>query len=139
MGEVYETIWLSNQLMGEIMKSSVDNVSKILTCCQKREEILLNGQSMSRYNHYLDKMRKLARELFDENRQDELLPYLKSESVSVREDVACLLYHFYPDLCGKIIREIADMKVVSGLPKHLAIVAVTASFNMKNGIPEDFP
>ena len=89
MGEVYETIWLSNQLMGEIMKSSVDNVSKILTCCQKREEILLNGQSMSRYNHYLDKMRKLARELFDENRQDELLPYLKSESVSVREDVAC--------------------------------------------------
>ncbi len=121
------------------MKGNADIVSEIIKCCQKREDILAKNGSMSSYNRYLDKMRKLARQIIAENRQDELLPYLKCESISIREDVACLLYHFYPDLCGKIIQEIADMKVVTGLPKHLAIVAVTASFNLKYGIPKDFP
>lgn len=122
------------------MKGNTDLVSEIIKCCQNREDILAaNRRSMSKYNRNLDKMRTLAHQLIAENRQDELLPYLESESVSIREDVACLLYHSYPDLCGKIIQEISDMKVVTGLPKHLAIVAVTASFNLKYGIPEDFP
>lgn len=119
---------------------STDYVSEILKCCEKREEILKKEpRSMSKYNRCFDKMRKLARELFAEKRQDELLPYLESESISVREDIAGLLYHFYPDQCRKIIQEIADMKVVDGLPKHLAIVAVTAGFNLEYGIPKDFP
>lgn len=125
--------------MSEPSAKSADCVSEILKCCRERENILANGRSMKMYNRCLDKMTKYARELIDENRQDELLPYLKSESVLVREDVACLLYHCYPDMCEKIIREIADMKVVDGLPKHLAIVAVTAGFNLEYGIPKDFP
>lgn len=119
---------------------NTDYVREILKCCEKREKILEKGsRSMRKYNQCFDKMRELARQLFAKNRQDELLPYLESESVSVREDIACLLYHFYPDQCRKIIQEIAGMKVVDGLPKHLAIVAVTAGFNLEYGIPKDFP
>lgn len=119
---------------------STDYVSEILKCCEKREEILEKGsRSMRKYNQCLEKMRALTHELFAENRQDELLPYLESESVSIREDIACLLYNSYPERCRKIIQEISDMKVVDGLPKHLAIVAVMAGFNLEHGIPKDFP
>lgn len=119
---------------------NTDYVPEILKCCEKREKILEKGsRSMRKYNQCFDKMRELARQLFAENRQDELLPYLESESVSVREDIACLLYHFYPDQCRKIIQEIADMTIPNGLPKHLAIVAVGAIDNLKYGIQEDFP
>ena len=118
---------------------NVDYVSQILMCCHKREEILIKGQSIKKYNHYFDRMRKLAQKLINENRQDELLPYLESDSIIIREHVACILFHFYPRLCTKKLQEIADMTIPTGLPEHLAIVAATANCNLKYGIPEDYP
>ena len=116
-----------------------DLVQEILKCCEKREDILRKDQPISRYNHYFDKKRKLARQLINENRQDELLPYLDSESISVRFDIAGLLFHSYPEKCTQIFQEISSMSVPTGLPKHLVIVAVTARDNLKYGIPKDYP
>lgn len=118
---------------------TVDYVSEILKCCQKREEILIKKQSMNKYNQYFDIMRKNARKLIDEKRYDELLPYLESESISIRSDVASLLFHIYPELCTQKIQEIADMSPETGLPKHFIILAVSASSNLEYGIPKDFP
>ncbi|MCM1333620.1 MAG: hypothetical protein NC084_00370 [Bacteroides sp.] len=116
-----------------------DYVSEILKCCQRREQALLNDRSMGRYNRYFDKMRKLARKLIDENRQEKLLPYLESESISVQRDIAGLLFHCYPDLCGQKFREISGMTIETGLPKHLVVVAAAAKCNLKYGVPKDFP
>ncbi len=119
--------------------SGIDYVAEILKCCQKREEVLLNDQSMSEYNQYFDKMRKLARKLIDENRQRDLLPYLESESISIQKDIAGLLFNSYPDLCSQKFQEISEMTIETGLPEHLVIVAAAANANLKYGIPKDFP
>ena len=94
---------------------------------------------MKKYNHYFNKMRKLARQLITENRQDELLPYLESESIIVREHIAGILFHFHPQLCTTKLQEIADMTIPTGLPKHLVLVAAEAHNSLKYGIPKDFP
>ena len=116
-----------------------DYVSKIIDCCKKREEILINDEPMWKYNRYFDRMRKYARKLIDEDRQEELLPYLESDSISVRKDVAGLLFHCYPEKCIEILQEIADMSTTTGLPKHFVILAVASRDNLKYGIPESYP
>ena len=116
-----------------------DYVSKIIDCCKKREEILINDEPMWKYNRYFDRMGKYARKLIDEDRQEELLPYLESDSISVRKDVAGLLFHCYPEKCIDILQEIADMSTATGLPKHFVILAVASQVNLKYGIPKDFP
>ena len=121
------------------MYNDKDFIPKILNCCQKREEILVKGQLTNKYYRYFNEMRILARKLFAVNGQDELLPYLDTDSISIRADIACLLYNYHHDICDKILREIADMKVEDGLQKYLTIVAETAKFNLKYGISEDFP
>lgn len=113
--------------------------SEIIKCCYKREEVLKNGLSMTIYNKYFDKMRKSAHILISEGRQDELLPYLGSESVSIRRDIAGLLYNSYPELCKSIFREISEMTVATGLQKCYIIVVATAIDISKYGIPKDFP
>lgn len=87
-------------------KQNMNLTSEILKCCYKREDVLKNGLSMTIYNKYFDKMRKSAHILVSEGKQDELLPYLCSESVSIRRDIAGLLYNSYPELCKSIFREI---------------------------------
>lgn len=114
-------------------------VQKIIECCKKREEILKQSQSIREYNKYYDKMRKYARCLITDKRQNELLPYLNDNSISIQFDVAILLYNSYPDICKKVLKEISDMSVQNGLPKHLVIISVAAYDNLKYGIPKEFP
>ncbi len=117
-----------------------DYISEILKFCQKREAILMNRKrSMSRYNQYGYKILELATKLFNENRQDELLPYLESNSISTKYDIACLLFHFYPERCNQTLREIADMTMAEGLPRRLIIVTAMANNILKNGTPVCFP
>lgn len=84
-------------------------------------------------------MRVLARELFDENRQNELLPYLDSESVSIQRDVAGLLFNSYPDRCREVLQKISEMTVNTGLPECFINASVSASMALDIGIPKDFP
>ena len=84
-------------------------------------------------------MRKIARCLFDENKQNDLLPYLNDENVSIRFDVAILLYNSYPDICKKVLNELSNMTVQDGLPKQYVVISVAAYDNLKYGIPKDFP
>lgn len=70
-----------------------DELALLVNVLIKREQILINGESVKKYNRNFDAMRKYARELINKNRQEELLPYLESDSVSVRRDVAGLLFH----------------------------------------------
>ncbi len=116
-----------------------DCVSEILNCCRKREEILLRGKSITTYNKYFDILQKAKRVLFAENRQDELLPYLESDSISIRSDIAGILFHYKTERCTKILQEIAEMKVSDGLPKQFVILSVAAGDNLKYGIPKDYP
>ena len=113
-----------------------DYVSKIIECCQKREEILVNDESMGKYNRCFDRMRVYARKLIDENRQEELLPYLESDSISVRKDVAGLLYHCYPEKCTDVLNTIANQQDV---PWCFAMVKLNAIDALKYGIPKDYP
>ena len=121
------------------MNRNKDLVQEILKCCEKREEILRKDQPISRYNHYFDKMRKLARQLINENRQDELLPYIDSESINIRAEIALILFHFYPEKCTQILQEISDMTIPTGLPRHLVLVAASAHNALKYGIPKEYP
>ena len=113
-------------------------VEKVLECCKKRKEILEQNKSIKEYNKYYNKMRKYARSLIDENKQEGLLPYLNAENVSIRFDIAILLYNSYPDLCKKTLDEISNLNVKTGLPKHFVIISVAAYDNLKYGIPKDF-
>lgn len=114
-----------------------DYVSKILECCRKREEILINSEPIWKYNRYFDRMRVHARKLIDENRQEELLPYLGSDSISIRSDVANILCDSYPNQCIQVLREIANMSTATGLPKHFVILSVAAQVNLKHGVLKD--
>lgn len=116
-----------------------DLISKIIDCCKKREAILAQSRSMKEYNKYYDKMCSYMRSLKDNNGEAALLPYLDNSSVSVRFDLALLLYNSFPAVCKNILEEISEMNVESGLPKHLVIVSVAAYNNLKYGIPANFP
>lgn len=116
-----------------------DELTLLLDALKKREQVLIKGQSMRKYNKYFDAMRKYARILIDNNRQDELLPYLESDSISIRCDVAGLLYHCYPERCRQVKQEIADMTVKTGLPFCFINVSVSAAMSLEIGIPKDFP
>lgn len=116
-----------------------DYALKIIECCKKREEILINNEPMWKYNRYFDRMRVHARKLIDEKRQEELLPYLESDSISVQYDVAGLLYNCYPDKCREVLERISDMTVKTGLQLCFSICCVSAYMALKHGIPKDYP
>jgi hypothetical protein len=114
----------------------IDYIVEIEKCFKKREQILINEQPMRIYNHYFDKMRKYARILIDENRQEELLPFLENESISIKSDAAGLLFHCYPQKCREILESIASNP---DIPWHFAMVGMSAIDSLKYGIPENFP
>lgn len=116
----------------------IDCVEEILKCCRKREEILFNHGSISSYNRYFDKIMKYECILAEENRQDELLPYLKCDSISIRSDIASILLESYPEQCIRVMQEIAAMTTETGLPKNLVMLSVAAEVNLKYGIPKDY-
>ncbi|MBQ9949079.1 MAG: hypothetical protein IJO91_11900, partial [Oscillospiraceae bacterium] len=106
---------------------------------KKREEILIKDQPVSKYNRYFDIMRKSAHELIEQGRQDEILPYLESDSISVRRDVAGLLYNLYPDKCREVLTDISKMSVRTGLPRCFGNVRLSALYALKIGIPKTYP
>lgn len=135
MGILYEVTWLFYNIDGGLFMD--DNyTSKILICCERRNEILVKKLPIKKYNYYFDKMRAYARKLFDDGRQNELLPFLQSENISIKKDIAGLLFNFYPDLCREALKEIADM---TDIPVYYGIVQLGAKDNLKYGIPKDFP
>ena len=113
-----------------------DDLDYVIEALQKRDEILINDKPVRQYNKYFDKMRAYARKLFDDGRQNELLPFLQSENISIKKDIAGLLFNFYPDLCREALKEIADM---TDIPVYYGIVQLGAKDNLKYGIPKDFP
>lgn len=124
------------------MKSTLradDELELLINILFKREQILINGESVKKYNRNFDAMRKYARKLINKNRQEELLPYLESDSVSVRRDVAGLLFHCYPEKCRTVLMEIGEMSVEDGLPKCFINVSLSAKMALEIGIPKDFP
>ncbi len=116
-----------------------DELALLVNVLIKREQILINDESIKKYNRNFDNMRKYARELINKNRQEELLPYLESDSVSIRRDVAGLLFHCYPEKCRTVLKEISEMTVENGLPKCFINVSISAKMALENGIPKDFP
>lgn len=121
------------------MQNNVNLTSEILECCRKREEVLKKGQSVRKYNKHFDKMRKLARVLISEDRQEELLSYLNSNSVSMQYDIAQILYNIYPKECKAVLKEISEMSSKTGLPAYLGNVRLSALMTLEYGIPKDFP
>lgn len=116
-----------------------DDLIILVDALRKREEILIKKQPMSKYNRYFDIMRKSARKLIIENRQDELLPYLESDSISIQHDVAGLLYNCYPDKCREVLQRISDMTVKTGLQMCFSNCCTSAYMTLKYGIPKDYP
>lgn len=82
-----------------------DDLSVFIDALKKREEILLKNRSMREYNKYFDIKRECAHNLIEQNRQDELLPYLESDSISIRFDTAGVLFNSYPDKCKEVLRK----------------------------------
>lgn len=116
-----------------------DELELLLDVLKKREQILITGDSIKKYNRCFDAMRKYARNLIADNRQNEILSYLNCDSVSIRNDIAALLFHCYPEKCQKVMEEIADMTVETGLQKCFINVSVSASMALEIGIPKNFP
>ena len=116
-----------------------DNLILLISIFKKKEESLLNNESVAKYNKYSDMMVKHARKLIKENRQNELLPYLKYESVSIQYDVAGLLYNLYPDECREVLKKISEMSVETGMPKQFSDIRLSAITALEYGIPKDFP
>lgn len=120
-------------------KDNKDTLDYIVDTIKKRDEILVQDKPISQYNKYFKIMRKYARKLIDDGRQNELLPYLEDESISIRADIACLLFHLYPDRCTEILQYISELTRANGLPEYFDLVSVAAYNNLKYGIPKDFP
>ncbi len=118
------------------MSKNENYVEEIMRCCRKREKILIKKQSTKKYNYYYDKMITYAQKLILENRQDELLPYLEEESVSIKNDVAGLLFNYHTEKCTTIIQDIVNNPVV---PLHFAMVQLSAMDSLKYGIPKNYP
>ena len=119
--------------------SDRDDLVLLIQALKKREQILINEESIKKYNRYFDSMRKHARKLIENNRQAELLPYLECDRVSIRRDVAGLLFHCYPEKCKKVLKEIAGMSIETGLPMCFANVSISAEMALEAGIPKEFP
>ena len=116
-----------------------DDLEMLINALKKREEVLIKNQSIAKYNKYYDKIRKYEQKIFEEERQNELVPFLYSDSISIRSDIACILYHYYPEKCTEVLKEIADMTVDNGLPKCFVILSIAAKDNLKYGIPKNCP
>ena len=116
-----------------------DDLDYVIEAIKKRDEILVNAKPISQYNKYYDKMRKYSRKLINDNRQEELLPFLDSNNISYRRDVAGLLYHCYPDKCQQVLKDISKMSVETGLPKYYINLSISAIMALEHGIPKDFP
>ena len=127
---------MDNIFKHRCLKMKKDNLDYVIEALQKRDEILINDKPVRLYNKYFDKMRAYARKLFDDGRQNELLPFLQSGNISIKKDIAGLLFNFYPDLCREALKEIADM---TDIPVYYGIVQLGAKDNLKYGIPKDFP
>ena len=84
-------------------------------------------------------MRKCARKLIDLNRQEDILPYLNSNSVSMQYDIAQILYNIYPEECKAVLKRISEMSSKTGLPAYLGNVRLSALMTLEYGIPKDFP
>ena len=120
------------------MKSN-DDFDMLIDALNKRDEVLRKSQSIKKYNKYFEIMRRCARNLIAQNRQGELLPYLGSESISIQRDVAGLLFNLYPEKCRKVLQNISNMSMQTGLPECYINVSVSASMALEVGIPKDFP
>ena len=116
-----------------------DDLEYVIDALKKRDKILINDKPVRQYNKYFDIMRKYARKMINDNRQAELLPFLDSDNISYRFDVAGLLYNSYPEECKQVLKDISAMAVQNGLPKQYVIISVAANDNLKYGIPKDFP
>lgn len=103
-----------------------DDFYCLIDALYKREEILKKGQSVKKYNRYFEVIRKCIRNLINENRQEELLPYLDNSSISIRYDVAQFLYNSYPQKCKAVLQEISEMSSRTGLPEYLGNVRLSA-------------
>ena len=113
-----------------------DDLDYVIDALKKRDEILINDKPVRQYNKYFDKMRKYARKMIDDGRQAELLPFLQSENISIKKDIAGLLFNCYPELCRETLNEIVEM---TDIPVYYGIVQMGAKDNLKYGIPKDFP
>ena len=116
-----------------------DELDYIIEALKKRDEILIKGKRISQYNKNFSKMCEYTRKMINDNRQAELLPFLDSDNISYRVDVAGLLYNCYPDKCKQVLEEISEMSVETGLPKYYINLSVSAAMSLKYGIPKDFP
>lgn len=121
------------------MNRKNDDFSCLIDALNKRKEILKKGQSVKKYNRYFEVIRRCVRGLIDENRQEEMLPYLDDPSISVRYDVAQFLYNSYPQKCRAVLQEISEMSSRTGLPEYLGNVRLSAIMTLEYGVPEDFP
>ncbi len=113
-----------------------DDLDYVIEALQKRDEILIKDKPVRQYNKYFDNMRKYARKMIDDGRQAELLPFLQSENISIKKDIAGLLFNCYTELCRETLNEIAEM---TDIPVYYGIVQMGAKDNLKYGIPKDFP
>lgn len=120
-------------------KDNKDTLDYIVDAIKKRDEVLINDKPVSQYNKYFKIMRKYARKLIDDGRQEELLPYLANDNISYRRDVAGLLYNCYPEKCEEVLKDISAMSVQTGLPQYYISLSVSAEMALKHGIPKDFP
>ncbi len=84
-------------------------------------------------------MRVYARKLIDENRQEEILPYLYCDSLSIQSDVAGLLFHCYPEECEAVLVKLSKMTIKTGLPRNLTNLSLEAYMTLIHGIPKDYP
>ncbi len=112
----------------------------LIDALNRRDEALREGtSSIGKYNKYNEIMVQAAHKLLEKERQDELLPYLKSSSVSIQKDVACILFNIYPERCTLVLQKIAKMTTASGLPVCYARLPGSAKSSLNSGIPKDFP
>jgi hypothetical protein len=116
-----------------------DDLEYVVEALQKRDEILIKDKPVRRYNKYFDQMCKYARKMINDNRQVELLPFLDSENISYRSDVAGLLFNCYPEKCKQVLKEISEMSVRDGLPKYYSDIRISAKMALEIGIPQNFP
>ena len=116
-----------------------DPVERFIAYSRKREYVLLHNLPVRLYNRYFVQCRKLARTIIDENRAEEMLPYLNGGDLFLRYSAACFFYNCFPEQCRRVLEEISEMTIPTGLPKHLVMISMSAYGNLKYGIPKDFP
>ena len=58
--------------------------------------------------------------------------------ISIRSDIANYLSDVYPERCIKVLKEISEMNVDTGLPKQFVVLAVSAEMGLKYGVAKDY-